>query len=64
ADLAGETEDGEELQGAGEVSFRSLLAELDQMEQGLKTDFDDLLEDEIASAEAEEREDPSYDSGP
>ncbi|MBX9713248.1 MAG: SMC-Scp complex subunit ScpB [Pseudomonadaceae bacterium] len=27
-----------------ETSFRSLLAELDGMEQGLKTDFDDLLE--------------------
>lgn len=27
-----------------ETSFRSLLAELDEMEQGLKTDFDDLLE--------------------
>jgi len=27
-----------------ETSFRSLLAELDEMEQGLKTDFDDLIE--------------------
>lgn len=27
-----------------ETSFRSLLAELDQMEQGLKTDFDDLVD--------------------
>ena len=27
---------------AEETSFRSLLVELDQMEQGLKTDFDDL----------------------
>ncbi|RMO54404.1 Segregation and condensation protein B [Pseudomonas syringae pv. aptata] len=26
-----------------ETSFRSLLVELDSMEQGLKTDFDDLL---------------------
>ena len=29
-----------------ETSFRSLLVELDQMEQGLKTDFDDLAESE------------------
>jgi segregation and condensation protein B len=29
-----------------ETSFRSLLAELDTMEQGLKTDFDDLLVEE------------------
>jgi len=29
-----------------QTSFRSLLAELDGMEQGLKTDFDDLLEAE------------------
>lgn len=29
-----------------ETSFRSLLAELDTMEQGLKTDFDDLHRDE------------------
>lgn len=28
----------------GETSFRSLLAELDEMEQGLKTDFDDLID--------------------
>lgn len=60
ADLAGEAEDAE---GAGEVSFRSLLAELDQLERGLKTDFDDLLEDEIAPEEAEGNENPSYDSG-
>lgn len=34
-----------------ETSFRSLLVELDQMEQGLKTDFDDLSEE---SAETDE----------
>ncbi|MDV7213826.1 SMC-Scp complex subunit ScpB [Azotobacter beijerinckii] len=47
--------DEEELQPSGpqalaepaeQVSFRSLLAELDSMEQGLKTDFDDLPEPE------------------
>ncbi|SDH40397.1 SMC-Scp complex subunit ScpB [Pseudomonas panipatensis] len=27
-----------------ETSFRSLLAELDEMEQGIKTDFDDLID--------------------
>ncbi len=31
-----------------ETSFRSLLVELDAMEEGLKTDFDDLLEEEPA----------------
>lgn len=49
------TLDEEELPPAGpqalaepaeQVSFRSLLAELDSMEQGLKTDFDDLPEPE------------------
>ncbi|WP_263145561.1 SMC-Scp complex subunit ScpB [Pseudomonas sp. RIT-PI-AD] len=39
-----------------ETSFRSLLAELDGMEQGLKTDFDDLaalpVEDSAALADA------------
>ncbi|GAB3474051.1 SMC-Scp complex subunit ScpB [Azotobacter salinestris] len=30
---------------AEQTSFRTLLAELDSMEQGLKTDFDDLPED-------------------
>ncbi|MCQ4324597.1 SMC-Scp complex subunit ScpB [Stutzerimonas stutzeri] len=34
-----------------QTSFRSLLAELDGMEQGLKTDFDDLLEVEASSEE-------------
>lgn len=38
--------DGEPLpaEPRDETSFRSLLAELDGMERGLKTDFDDLLE--------------------
>ncbi|WEJ73836.1 MULTISPECIES: SMC-Scp complex subunit ScpB [unclassified Pseudomonas] len=35
-----------------ETSFRSLLAELDEMEQGLKTDFDDLID--LPPAEAED----------
>ncbi|MDD1975099.1 SMC-Scp complex subunit ScpB [Pseudomonas tussilaginis] len=36
-----------------ETSFRSLLVELDSMEEGLKTDFDDLLEAEPAAEDAE-----------
>ncbi len=36
-----------------ETSFRSLLVELDSMEEGLKTDFDDLLEEEPAAEDAE-----------
>lgn len=42
-----------------ETSFRSLLAELDTMELGLKTDFDDLLADEAGEAsELEDDPDP------
>ncbi|HEY1027265.1 MAG TPA: SMC-Scp complex subunit ScpB [Pseudomonas sp.] len=41
ADLALQ-EEGEPAEPREETSFRSLLAELDNMEQGLKTDFDDL----------------------
>jgi segregation and condensation protein B len=42
----------EALEASEETSFSSLLAELDSMEQGLKTDFDDLPEqdDELADA--------------
>ncbi|MNN54643.1 hypothetical protein D3C81_1694680 [compost metagenome] len=37
-----------------ETSFRSLLVELDAMEEGLKTDFDDLRDEESeTSVEAE-----------
>ncbi|HCV37258.1 SMC-Scp complex subunit ScpB [Pseudomonas vlassakiae] len=42
-----------------ETSFRSLLVELDAMEEGLKTDFDDLREDEPeASGEEEGKSQP------
>jgi len=34
-----------------ETSFRTLLVELDSMEEGLKTDFDDLLREEAAVSE-------------
>ena len=37
-----------------ETSFRSLLVELDAMEEGLKTDFDDLREEEAEAAVEEE----------
>lgn len=50
---AGETlEDIEEAVAPGneETSFRTLLAELNEMEQGLKTDFDDLLKDSTDEA--------------
>lgn len=51
ADLAGAEEPAEPRE---ETSFRSLLVELDQMEQGLKTDFDDLsLEAEEAAQESD-----------
>lgn len=43
---------------AGQISFRSLLAELDAMEQGLKSDFDDLRgeSDEASDSAAGEGE--------
>jgi segregation and condensation protein B len=42
-----------------ETSFRSLLVELDAMEEGLKTDFDDLREEEPeASVEEEGKSQP------
>ncbi len=50
-----------EVKPPGEqTSFRSLLAELDSMETGLKTDFDDLIEaagDEDQGASVNERRD-------
>ncbi|UXY54462.1 SMC-Scp complex subunit ScpB [Pseudomonas tohonis] len=52
ADLAGE----EPAEPREETSFRSLLAELDTMEQGLKTDFDDLPAPEVEQPEAEAEE--------
>ncbi|WP_372436684.1 hypothetical protein, partial [Pandoraea sputorum] len=47
ADASLEVDDEQEPEAPrDETSFRSLLLELDSMEQGLKTDFDDLLVDE------------------
>jgi segregation and condensation protein B len=45
-------EEGEEVEPKEETSFRSLLVELDAMEEGLKTDFDDLRDE--ASIEPED----------
>ena len=59
ADAAAEEEPAAELRE--ETSFRSLLVELDQMEQGLKTDFDDLLREE--QSDADETQDAALDAG-
>jgi segregation and condensation protein B len=40
-------EDEDEAAPRDETSFRTLLLELDEMEQGLKTDFDDLRVEEV-----------------
>ncbi|MFB4394313.1 MULTISPECIES: SMC-Scp complex subunit ScpB [unclassified Pseudomonas] len=40
-----EEDEGTEVTPKEETSFRSLLVELDAMEEGLKTDFEDLRED-------------------
>ncbi len=71
ADMAGEGEEGTAPAPSEEKSFGSLLAELDSMEQGLKTDFDDLPDDydppvpeslqaraDMALAEDDENEEP------
>ena len=50
ADLAAEDP---QVEAREQTSFRSLLAELDGMEQGLKTDFDDLLEPAVPDADDE-----------
>jgi len=58
--LADESAEPEEPKD--ETSFRTLLTELDSMEEGLKTDFDDLLRD-VAPVEALEPE-PEPESEP
>jgi segregation and condensation protein B len=53
-------EDEEEAAPRDETSFRTLLLELDEMEQGLKTDFDDLRVEEVqASPDEPSAEEPS-----
>lgn len=57
-----DAEQGEEVpaEPREETSFRSLLVELDQMEQGLKTDFSDLPS---SADDAEEAQGETLDSG-
>jgi len=50
ADLAAGEPDA--VEPAQETSFRTLLAELDQMEEGLKIDFDDLARDQPATEQS------------
>ncbi|EMM3097705.1 SMC-Scp complex subunit ScpB [Pseudomonas aeruginosa] len=54
-----EGEAGEPEKPREETSFRSLLLELDEMEQGLKTDFDDLLDPPEPSEQGEESAEPA-----
>jgi segregation and condensation protein B len=64
ADASLETEGEAEPEAPrDETSFRSLLAELDTMEQGLKIDFDDLLLDE-PDKESELEDEPADDEEP
>ena len=55
ADLA--SADGPTAEPREETSFSSLLAELDSMEQGLKTDFDDLDEADPEAVTVEQADD-------
>lgn len=54
ADGDGDGDDEATLEPRSETNFRSLLAELDAMEQGLKSDFDDLPLAADASAVVEQ----------
>ena len=63
--LADESAEPEEPKD--ETSFRTLLTELDSREEGLKTDFDDLLRDAVASDEqqaASEEPEPEVQAEP
>ncbi len=63
--LADESAEPEEPKD--ETSFRTLLTELDSMEEGLKTDFDDLLRDAVTSDEpqaASEEPEPEVQAEP
>lgn len=56
--LADASAEGEgEAPPKDETSFRSLLVELDSMEQGLKIDFDDLLEDPAQTNDSTQTDD-------
>ncbi|MBI7343303.1 SMC-Scp complex subunit ScpB [Pseudomonas aeruginosa] len=56
-EIEGEAGEPEKLRE--ETSFRSLLLELDEMEQGLKTDFDDLLDPPEPSEQSDESAEPA-----
>ena len=64
--LADESAEPEEPKD--ETSFRTLLTELDTMEEGLKTDFDDLLRDaapiDVPEAEPEPEPEPEIEAQP
>ncbi len=62
--LADESAEPEEPKD--ETSFRTLLTELDSMEEGLKTDFDDLLRDvaPVDASEPEPEPEPEIESQP
>ncbi|MGZ0718730.1 SMC-Scp complex subunit ScpB [Pseudomonas palleroniana] len=47
-----------------ETSFHTLLLELDDMEQGIKTDFDDLLREDAVQAETQEQVEPEPEPEP
>lgn len=62
AALEGEEVDGQQSGEAREqTSFRTLLAELDTMEQGIKTDFDDLLRPEPETEQEQASDEPADD---
>ena len=58
ADASAEPEEPKE-----ETSFHTLLLELDSMEEGIKTDFDDLLRDGVESGADSERADIQTETG-
>jgi len=58
ADASAEPEEPKE-----ETSFHTLLLELDSMEEGIKTDFDDLLRDGVESGADSERADIQPETG-
>ncbi|MBI6907166.1 SMC-Scp complex subunit ScpB [Pseudomonas palleroniana] len=47
-----------------ETSFHTLLLELDDMEQGIKTDFDDLLREDVVQAQPQEQVEPELEPEP
>jgi segregation and condensation protein B len=65
ADLALAEDDEEPPKGGrDQASFRSLLVELDRMEQGLKTDFDDKLEHADLPTDMQNDQEDAVDESP